>query len=489
MNAHNSSSFGYLVSSVWPGAWLDNQYLSPNLECLRNAFANFAMLFYIVTPNETKFETVEEIPDYIMQVAASAFMLTVVEMVACSTSAHLSSYRTSDVLASMSSGIVYLSLAAPSQVAATYLYQKMYEYRFLTLDWSSSSTWWTAAVAVDFCFYWFHRYAHETNVGWASHQIHHSSEQFNLTTSVRQSALLKLYTVLFYLPLAMLGFPITSVLVHMQLNVIFQMWLHTDVVSTLGPLEWIFNTPSHHRVHHGSEAWCLDKNYAGVLIIWDRLFGTFQSEVTSRQIVYGLVDQPQSVNPVYIEVVYFQNLYMKFRDQATWADSFKSLFFGPGWTPGSPRLGFPLPDQPTGVPKRKKYDPHLSRFLELYTLIHIVMAFFIQRFLTLHFASLSVSTVTINTAFVVSTVFSIGALYDGWASAMPMEALRCIFYFIYSAVYPLLEEDIVNRLILVFLAFSIVFWISQSHRTNLKYFHSGFKCLLHYHISQDIRSN
>ena len=91
----------------------------------------------------------------------------------------------------------------------------------------------------------------ETNIGWAGHQVHHGSEDYNLTTSLRQSAILKLYTIIFYLPIGLLGVPLTATLVHMQLNIIYQLWLHTELVSTLGPFEYIFNTPSHHRVHHG----------------------------------------------------------------------------------------------------------------------------------------------------------------------------------------------------------------------------------------------
>ncbi|KAA0203212.1 hypothetical protein HAZT_HAZT009817, partial [Hyalella azteca] len=243
---------------------------------------------------------------------------------------------------------------------AVYAYEKTYEWRLLEMDWCSNTAWWTAIVAVDFCFYWFHRFTHGIL---SRHQVHHTSEDFNLGTALRHSALLKTYSSFFYLPLALIGFPITLAFTHLQFNIIFQFWLHTKTVSTVGPLELIFNTPSHHRVHH-------DKNYAGVLIIWDKIFGTFQPELKSREIVYGLVDQPQSVNAVYLEVFYLKKVYEKFSEQTTWADGLKSIFYGPGWTPGSPRLGHPVPQPPPQQPTRKKYDPKLPRSLELYLFFH-----------------------------------------------------------------------------------------------------------------------
>ncbi|KAF2358769.1 Fatty acid hydroxylase, partial [Trinorchestia longiramus] len=142
----------------------------------------------------------------------------------------------------------------------------------------------------------------EANVGWGAHQVHHSSEDYNLSTALRQSVFQKFFSFGFYLPLALVGVPLPAVLVHLQFNLLYQFWIHTEVVTTLGPLEWVLNTPSHHRVHHGSDPWCLDKNYAGFLIIWDRLFGTFEPERPDEKINYGLVDQPQTFNIAWLQV-------------------------------------------------------------------------------------------------------------------------------------------------------------------------------------------
>ncbi|XP_042864062.1 alkylglycerol monooxygenase-like [Penaeus japonicus] len=218
----------------------------------------------------------------------------------------------------------------------------------------------------------------EINFLWAVHQTHHSSEDFTLSTALRLSVLQRLVYFGFYQPLALLGIPKASVVVHLGFNYLFQFWVHTDVIRKLGPIEWVFSTPSHHRVHHGmknpdvmrhikpdsgflaygSNKWCLDKNYGSVLIIWDRIFGTFQEERDDEEIVYGLVDQPQSMNGVWHEFYYFEKIYEKAKGMSSWSDSLKAVFYGPGWFPGTPRLGDPDTFPDVKAPRRK-YDPQM----------------------------------------------------------------------------------------------------------------------------------
>lgn len=163
--------------------------------------------------------------------------------------------------------------------------------------------WWTWAIlffADDFAYYWFHRVSHESRMFWNFHVVHHSSEQYNLSVAVRQSWFGGLAHWIFYAPLMLLGFaPWMLLLVH-GLNLIYQFWIHTKVVKTLGPFEYILNTPSHHRVHHGVNDRYLDKNYAGVLIIWDRIFGTFVREDEEPR--YGIIKPIGSYNPLWINL-------------------------------------------------------------------------------------------------------------------------------------------------------------------------------------------
>ena len=145
-------------------------------------------------------------------------------------------------------------------------------------------------VLVDFAEYWFHRAAHSVRFMWASHAVHHSSTRFNLTAAVRLPWTGALSgAVFFFVPLTLIGFHPLGVTGMALLNLVYQFFLHTEHASRLGPLEWVLNTPAHHRVHHASNEHCLDKNFGGVFIIWDRLFGTFAEAPRDEKLRFGLV--------------------------------------------------------------------------------------------------------------------------------------------------------------------------------------------------------
>jgi sterol desaturase/sphingolipid hydroxylase (fatty acid hydroxylase superfamily) len=163
---------------------------------------------------------------------------------------------------------------------------------------------WAAAIVlflgVDCAYYWFHRIAHQYNAPWAGHVVHHSSEDYNLAVALRQGTFQGLFSWVFYLPLALVGFPPSWFAATMSFNLLYQFWIHTRTIKTLGPLEWVLNTPSHHRVHHAANPEYLDKNYGGTLIVFDRLFGTFTAERDNVQCRYGLVTPLHSNNPLWI---------------------------------------------------------------------------------------------------------------------------------------------------------------------------------------------
>ncbi|XP_047735699.1 alkylglycerol monooxygenase isoform X4 [Hyalella azteca] len=335
-------------------------------------------------------------------------------------------------------------------------YAWLYQRRLFDLDWNSSVTWWLAALGVDLGYYCVHRLVHEVSIGWAAHQVHHSSEEYNLSTALRQSVFQKFFAFGFYLPLALIGVPLPAILVHMQFNLLYQFWIHTEVVSTLGPLELVLNTPSHHRVHHGANPWCLDKNYAGVLIIWDRMFGTFEAERPKEKIIYGLVDQPQTFNVPWLQVFYYRDTFVKAAKQLTWADTIKSLFYGPGWCPGSPRLGFPLPDSHNEP--RKKYNPSLPAIVELYLFSHFLVTLYLQQVLLNNFNSHSCASVLLHILYMLVTLGNFGALYDGWRGAVLLEALRCVAFLFWSVQSPLLGGGALETSVRYYSAFSAVVW-------------------------------
>ena len=191
----------------------------------------------------------------------------------------------------------------------------------------------------DLAYYWFHRISHERRWFWASHVVHHSSQHYNLSTALRQTWTGRLtMTFVFWLPLVWIGFPPAMVLFFQGLSLVYQFWIHTEQIGRMGPFEWAFNTPSHHRVHHATNPRYLDANYAGVLIIWDRLFGTFvpeQAEIDPPR--YGIIRNLGTFNPFKIAFAEWISL---FRDLAS-ARSLKQiwgfLMGPPGWSPDGSR--------------------------------------------------------------------------------------------------------------------------------------------------------
>lgn len=218
--------------------------------------------------------------------------------------------------------------------------------------------------------------------------------------------------------------PPQHAIVHKEFNLLFQFWIHTELVDNIGPLEHIVNTASHHRVHHGANRYCLDKNYAGVLIIWDRMFGTFERERKDEKIVYGLVDQPQFFNPIKGQIFYYGKVLEKARSMPSWWDFFCAFVKGPGWFPGTDRLGDPsfVPENPV----REKYNPPAPPLMDVYTILHSILAIIssdvISKAAT---ASGPLSSLGVIGYFI-WTLTSIGLLYDRWEYAWLTELIRCV---------------------------------------------------------------
>jgi sterol desaturase/sphingolipid hydroxylase (fatty acid hydroxylase superfamily) len=193
------------------------------------------------------------------------------------------------------------------------------------------TAWAVALVGIDFVYYWDHRAGHEVRLLWASHVVHHSSQKYNLSTALRQTWTGE-YTVLFFLPVALVGVPVELVLAAWSLNLVYQFWIHTEAIDKLPRwFEAVFNTPSHHRVHHGSQAQYLDRNYGGVLIVWDRLFGTFEPE--GERVRYGLTKNLETSNPLRVATHEYVAIWRDLRTAASWRQRAGHLLRGPGWSP------------------------------------------------------------------------------------------------------------------------------------------------------------
>ena len=237
------------------------------------------------------------------------------------------------------------------------------------LDGLALTAWVVVFLLDDLAYYWMHRLSHVVNLLWAGHVVHHSSEEFNLTVALRQSSLHGLMSWVFYMPLALLGVPVTMWLICHGVNLVYQFWVHTREVNRLGPFEWVLNTPSHHRVHHGVNPEYQDKNFAGMLIIWDRLFGTFEPEVAPP--VYGLTKPLVSWSPIWANLHVFGEIGAKLRAASGWREWWLALFGHPGWRPA--RLGPRIVPGPVSPDSFRKYEPPVPGSLRAYALIQFLV--------------------------------------------------------------------------------------------------------------------
>ncbi len=252
----------------------------------------------------------------------------------------LRGYEKKDTFASLAMGIGNVIISGFTTLGAFALWSWGYEHRVLPLG--QPARWWSWVVlfvAEDLCYYFFHRAHHGVRLLWAAHVNHHTSQYFNLSTALRQPWFTPITGPVFWLPLALLGYPPPMIVTAEAISLIYQFWIHTEAVGKLpGPLEWLFNTPSHHRVHHGKNLPYLDRNHAGVLIIWDRLFGTFAAEDEREAVRYGITHDLRTFNPLRIAVHELVAVARDLRRAKTFRGALGYLFAPPGWSPDGSSL-------------------------------------------------------------------------------------------------------------------------------------------------------
>jgi sterol desaturase/sphingolipid hydroxylase (fatty acid hydroxylase superfamily) len=199
---------------------------------------------------------------------------------------------------------------------------------------SRAPQWWVLLFFLDdLTYYSFHRANHEVRIMWAGHVSHHNSQHYNYGTALRQGVGERVIKYLFWCPLALLGFDPVMIVTMMSLSLIYQFWLHTETLNRMPAwFEWFFNTPSHHRVHHASNVRYLDRNHAGVLIIWDRLFGTFSPELPEEPVRYGLTRNIDSFHPVQVSFGEYADIARDIRAGSNWRDTLSYLLLAPGWS-------------------------------------------------------------------------------------------------------------------------------------------------------------
>ncbi|MEL0152173.1 MAG: sterol desaturase family protein [Halieaceae bacterium] len=226
--------------------------------------------------------------------------------------------------------------------------------------WSAEGWWaWVLAfVLYDLCYYCSHRAGHEIKLFWAAHVVHHQSEDYNLSTALRQTSSGFLFGWIFYTPLFFIGVPAEMIVTVGALNLIYQFWVHTEHVGELGWFEYVFVSPSNHRVHHARNSQYLDRNYGGVFIVWDRLFGSYQRELASEPCVYGITKPIQSWSPLESWIHVYRDMFNDMRRTKSWAQRLWVPFSHPAWQPSDLVATTSLSNQED--PPFEKYDPQIS---------------------------------------------------------------------------------------------------------------------------------
>ena len=261
--------------------------------------------------------------------AIPVFVALIIIEVVINAKKNLNLYKFKDSSANITMGLGSVVIGLLTKTFAFFVFLWIYQFRLFEIP-NTRWMWGLLLLADDVTFYWYHRLAHQIRFFWAAHVQHHSSEHMNFSVALRQSWGEPFIKFLFYIWLPFIGFNPVYILIMQAISLVYQFFPHTKLVGKLGPIEWIFNTPSHHRVHHATQVQYLDKNHAGILIIWDRMFGTFQKEIEVP--IYGITENINSFSPLKIASHEYISLWQDIRRAKKLSDKIKYLINPPGWS-------------------------------------------------------------------------------------------------------------------------------------------------------------
>lgn len=243
-------------------------------------------------------------------------------------------YEWKDTVASLTMGIGNVLIGLLTKAIAFAVFAFLYRFAPHKLGFA----WWVwllAFFADEFSYYWFHRTSHECRLFWASHVVHHSSQRYNLGTALRQTWTGAFMSFIFWAWMPLAGFPPVMILTMQSISLLYQFWIHTELVRSLGPLEKVLNTPAHHRAHHASNPKYIDRNHGGTLIVWDRLFGSFEPEDVQDPPVYGLTKNIHTYNPFRIAFHEWTDIARDLMRANSWLERWNYVFGRPGWRSGA----------------------------------------------------------------------------------------------------------------------------------------------------------
>ncbi|RJF99717.1 sterol desaturase family protein [Noviherbaspirillum saxi] len=360
----------------------------------------------------------------IITLASPAFFLLIFVEYVVGVLRRRNTYRINDAINSLSLGVLSQVSGVFMQLVRIGIYAWTVEHVALfTLSADSIWVWMSALLLYDFCYYWLHRMGHEVNVLWAAHVVHHQSEQYNLSTALRQTSSGALLGWIFYLPMALLGYPVEVFVVVALIDLLYQFWVHTEQIGKLGWFDRVFVSPSNHRVHHAVNDIYLDKNYGGILIVWDRLFGTFIEERDDEKIVYGTRSPLRSWNPLWANLEVYKAVWLDAWRATRWRDKLRIWFARPGWRPDDVTRKWPsVPFDIT----RPMYDPAASRALMLYCALQFLIVLQVTTHFLLEYATMSFTERAGYALWLGGGLWIVGGLLEGRASHVALEAIRLI---------------------------------------------------------------
>ena len=350
------------------------------------------------------------------------FVLIAVELLADRWRA-MHTYRLADTISSLSAGVLSTTTGLLTKGVGLITYALALKYlALLQLPEDSLWVWLFAFVLYDFCYYWHHRLGHERNVLWAAHSVHHQSEDYNLSTALRQTSTGFVLGWVFYLPMAVLGVPLPVFVTVATVNLLYQFWVHTRHVPKLGWFEWLFVTPSNHRAHHAQNALYMDRNYGGVFIVWDRLFGTFQEEDDAEPVIFGVTTPLQSWNPLWANWQFYGQLLADAQRTERWRDKLRIWFMPTGWRPADVAAKYPInkPDLSRFV----KFEVPLARRQQVYIAAQFAVYLALGSYLLNLGETWSPQALMLGWGYMALGLFVLGAGLENRPWALKLEWLR-----------------------------------------------------------------
>lgn len=368
----------------------------------------------------------------LIALAIPFFLLALVAELAVDKIRDTGLYRANDAINSLSAGTLsttagYFTRLFPAVISAWVLQNfALIEVDLASFDLSARGValWVLALLGFDFCYYWQHRLGHEMSVLWAAHAVHHQSEDYNLSTALRQTSTGFLFSWIFYLPLFLLGMPFEVFVTVNALDLIYQFWVHTQMVGKLGWLDRVMVTPSNHRVHHAQNELYIDKNYGGIFILWDRLFGTFQEELDDEPVVFGVRKPLRSWNPFWANFQVYNYLWFDAVHASRWQDKIGVWFRRTGWRP--PDVEARYPKQRADLSTFEKFDPPMHRLVRRYVIAHLILSAIGVLGIGVLFAEKGANAVIVPCIALWTTLLSLGFLSEMKRFAFRFELVRLL---------------------------------------------------------------